>query len=81
MSDDKPIYTAHEPAREYVEPAFPCNNDVDNEGIDMRDYFAAKVVAAMIANPGTTGLNGGDAQYLADTAYRIAEAMLERRKL
>lgn len=79
MSEQDFNLPIHSPAREYVEPAFPCNSDVDYEGVDIRDYFAAQVAAAMIANPGTTGVVGSES-YIADTAYRVADAMLERRR-
>ena len=76
-------------------PAFPfagesghCLND---SGMTLRDYFAAKAVAALIAEPmwhekqvamvleiGRKPLAG--AELYASAAYALADAMLEARK-
>jgi hypothetical protein len=49
--------------------------------MSMRDYFAAKAMAAMAASPdhfSVTDANG--ASYIAQTAYQLADAMLAARK-
>ena len=64
-------------------PAFPVNIQddygVDQNGISVRDYFAAQVIASEILLPKssqTTGRYGDAANY----AYKLADAMIERRK-
>ncbi len=66
--------------------AFPCNRTVGappqsvedfrvygtgNEGMSLRDYFAAKAMQALIASDRMTGC--------AENAYQIADAMLAAR--
>ena len=66
------------------EPAFPCGRDVTLDqfaptlGLTIRDYFAAKAMAALIA----CAPNHGDVPHreAAVDAYRYADAMLEARK-
>ena len=55
-------------------PAFPSVFDHER-GMTLRDYFAAKTMEGLIAN------NSTDAQEIAQAAYIIADAMLERRKV
>lgn len=55
----------------------------DSEGMTLRDYFAAKAMAAMIgtvALPCMTGLACGLDDACAKAAYAMADAMLETRK-
>ena len=74
-------------------PAFPQKEPLtsDWEGMTLRDYFAAKAVAALIAEPmwnegqvamvlkiGRKPLAG--AELYASAAYALADAMLEARK-
>lgn len=63
-------------------PAFPvAYGDGRIEGMTLRDYFAAKAMAAWIAtygdnpHPATTG----HAETVANNAYQIADAMLAER--
>ena len=59
-------------------PAFPCHPGIENpiyDGMTLRDYFAGKAMEGLIAN------NSTDAQEIAQAAYIIADAMLERRKV
>ena len=61
-------------------PAFPVPNDAnvnDQEGMILRDYFAAKAMAALI----TCAPNHGDLPQgmAAIDAYRYADAMLKAR--
>ena len=55
--------------------AFPCWSDRNNQGMSLRDYFAAKAMAALLTN---RDLNMPVEQF-ADTAYRFADAMLAER--
>ncbi|QGY29797.1 hypothetical protein [Pantoea cypripedii] len=68
-------------------PAFPTTDPNYDEkwsgsGMDLRDYFAAKLMPAIIGT-----LNGpvvceeakGDFDYYATTAYKMADAMLNAR--
>lgn len=55
-------------------PAFPKNYGVPNEGMTLRDYFAAKAMQSLIA---------GEYQFfkgLAIYAYQLADAMLAERE-
>jgi hypothetical protein len=67
-------------------PAFPINNNdvitiVTNngnhpEGMSLRDYFAAKAMMGMSANPGCNDYN---LSKIAELSYKQADAMLEAR--
>lgn len=65
-------------------PAFPIkgpvmSNDVD--GISMRDYFAAKAMQALITSRHTDYENGWyDEERVADSSYKMADAMLKARE-
>jgi hypothetical protein len=59
-------------------PAFPAPAGVSHiteQGMTLRDYFASKAMEGLIAN------NSTNAQEIAQAAYIVADAMLERRKL
>ena len=57
-------------------PAFPVSvHNPYNPGMALRDHFAAKAMEGLIAN------NSTNAQEIAQAAYIVADAMLERRKL
>ena len=66
-------------------PAFPTLADnghaMNQDGMDLRDYFAAKVVQGLWAN--ATALAqmpaGSEAAAIASVAYEVADAMLEER--
>lgn len=73
--------------------AFPASDTFTNregdvtttihDGMMLRDYFAAKAMAAMIgtaAQPCMTGLDQGLSMRLAEGAYALADHMLEARK-
>ena len=60
-------------------PAFPSPTDgmLDNEGMTLRDYFAAKAMQGMLAE------NGGGAvrnDTLAEWSYDLADTMLKARE-
>lgn len=62
-------------------PAFACAGDtvsgsVGSQGMDMRDYFAAKVLQGQIAFEGADGCNP---EHIAGCAYQIADAMVKAR--
>ena len=58
-------------------PAFPCldSNANGHEGLTMRDYFAAKALQGLLADPNAKGL----ASVFAKDAYMFADAMLKAR--
>ena len=68
-------------------PAFPINNNdvitiVTNngnhpEGMSLRDYFAAKAMQAMSANPGCNSYSLGE---IAELSYKQADEMLKARE-
>lgn len=67
-------------------PAFPVpdsNRYSASLGMDLRDYFAAKAMAAFMGNdsvPQYTHEDGSTAaQTIAETAYFMADAMLAER--
>lgn len=58
-------------------PAFPVPNDANvngQEGMTLRDYFAAKAMQGLITNPKNVGRAG------ASLAYQMADAMLAARE-
>lgn len=64
-------------------PAFPSPPVVENgviypgnDGMTLRDYFAAKAAQGLLAAPDC----GWDAEQLANGAYAIADAMLKARE-
>lgn len=67
--------------------AFPqldtrCYEPLMDKGMDLRDYFAAKALQAMIATAAAPCLNGLDGYEVitAKQAYVIADAMMGARK-
>ena len=60
-------------------PAFP--NDVkqisERAGMTLRDYFAAKAMAGIMAIPNHWYQH--DAEYIAEEVYELADAMLKAR--
>ena len=62
-------------------PAFPCQYQGDTRsdmsGLSMRDYFAAKALGGMLADP---SLSSVTTHSIALAAYGYADAMLEARK-
>lgn len=70
-------------------PGGPFNGNGDpinypEAGMTLRDYFAAQVLAGVIASGdflSPTGLfTGNGAPVMADAAYRLADAMLAERQ-
>jgi hypothetical protein len=60
-------------------PAFPVPGLMHDEtfnGLSMRDYFAAKALQGLLANPGIEGKFPG----YANDAYAVADAMLKARQ-
>jgi len=49
----------------------------DCSGMDLRDYFAAKAMQGIVDSSIESGL---ETTQIADSAYRIADAMMEARK-
>ena len=59
-------------------PAFPKNYGIPNEGMTLRDYFAAKALQALIFAINTYELD--DYKCVANDAYQMADAMLAERE-
>lgn len=67
-------------------PAFPTKNEhypngeieYGQKGMDLRDYFAAKAMAALLSHP--EGVADWANEQLTEWAYQIADAMMEARK-
>ena len=61
------------------EPAFPCHGsmgEVTNNGMTLRDYFAAKAMQAILSDPNYSSPD----DKLAEASYWIADAMLKARE-
>ena len=59
-------------------PAFPSHGsmgEVTHEGMTLRDYFAAKAMASVIARGDDTNRPG-----MAEWSYAMADAMLKARE-
>lgn len=70
------------------EPAFPLHTHINryedgehtvNDGMSLRDYFAAKAMQGELASQSADGGAWHDINKLAAYAYDIADAMLEAR--
>jgi hypothetical protein len=59
-------------------PAFPTPFFESDEGMTLRDYFAAKALQAMLSDP--VWRSNNDSGLIAHFAYKMADAMLEARK-
>lgn len=65
-------------------PAYPLNWEKQGEfwafGMTLRDYFAARYMQGLAANPTCTAtFHGGGLHETAEWAYRMADAMLSAR--
>ena len=65
--------------RAFPEPEFLDERQIGvAEGMDLRDYFAGRIIAGMFANPQIVPtLKEKD---LVDMAYKVAELMMHRRR-
>ena len=66
-------------------PAFPTpTHNLQNDGMTLRDYFAAKAMQGMLADPDTARTVQKARRKLdeavADMAYMFADAMLKARQ-
>jgi hypothetical protein len=60
-------------------PAFPTPaHNLQNDGMTLRDYFAAKAMQALLSHP--DGDQISNPVIYAQAAYVLADAMLEVRK-
>lgn len=59
--------------------AFPNNNTypLNADGMDLRDYFAAKAMQAIVDSSIESGLTK---EQIAESAYCIADAMMKARE-
>lgn len=71
-SEMRPV-TGHGLGNAVIEHKIPSK-----EGIDLRDYFAAKVIGGMVSDPAVK-LGEEQLPRLARSAYRMADAMLAAR--
>ena len=59
------------------EPAFPTpTHNLQNDGMTLRDYFAAKAMQAILSDPSYSSPD----YKLAEASYWIADAMLKARE-
>ena len=57
-------------------------HDVQHQGMDLRDYFAAKAMQSIITD-GKLGLHlthGDYMKFVSETSYEYADAMIKARK-
>jgi hypothetical protein len=52
---------------------------IDEQGLSIRDYFAAKAMQGQIGNPLKLGDDEGH-RLIAERSYRMADAMLKARE-
>jgi hypothetical protein len=57
--------------------AIPAGCEGYEDGMTLRDYFAGQALQGLIAR--SSGIRVADADVMAETAYRYADAMLEAR--
>jgi hypothetical protein len=60
-------------------PAFPIP-DFDEQGMTLRDYFAAKAMQGLFASDTCDWNQEGECEERARTAYEMADAMLKARE-
>lgn len=58
----------------YVKKAFPDNQ---SEGMDLRDYFAAKAMQGYMSRQ---LINGFDEDVISEMSYKVADAMMKARE-
>lgn len=56
--------------------AFPCSQEIIQEGMSLRDYFASQALIGLLAKGNTPH----DPKFDASCAYNMADAMIEERK-
>jgi hypothetical protein len=56
-------------------PAFPIHWENHHQGMSLRDYMAAKAMQGMMAE-----VHDPNCEYIAETAYVLADAMLKARE-
>ncbi len=61
-----------------IDKAFPRSNGISNDGMDLRDYFAAKALMSMLGP--VQNITDGTPKIAAEYAYKFADAMLKARK-
>lgn len=63
-------------------PAFPVNQSALMQGMDLRDYFAAKAMQAIISNSDQNSISVDDVSgWVGAYAYEVADSMLKAREL
>lgn len=63
-----------------LEPAFPRDHASDgHNGMSLRDYFAARAMQGICAK-GIPNVSGDLFSWIANDAYRLADAMLKTRE-
>ena len=60
--------------------AFPwTHKDMTCTGMTLRDYFAAKAMQSFLSHLVEEGWDADDLELVAETSYRMADAMLKER--
>jgi hypothetical protein len=65
------------------EPAFPNPHYINHKGMTLRDYFAAKAITWFLTALENEGMVDEPAllrQFAAESAYRMADAMMKARE-
>jgi hypothetical protein len=64
-------------------PAFPNPHYINHKGMTLRDYFAAKTITWFLTALENEGMVDDPAllrQFAAESAYRMADAMMKARE-
>ncbi len=63
-------------------PAFPVDQSALMQGMELRDYFAAKAMQAIISNADQEDISIDEVvSWVGAYAYEVADSMLKARKL
>lgn len=62
-------------------PAFPVDQSALMQGMELRDYFAAKAMQAIISNSDQTSISFDEVgDWVGSYAYEVANSMLKARE-
>jgi hypothetical protein len=69
--------------RDEAEYAFPTTSDnapsSGSKGLELRDYFAARVLSGLLANPSTKVEDNDAIRSISEFSYDLADAMMKAR--
>ncbi|EPC6088462.1 hypothetical protein [Citrobacter freundii] len=69
------------PGYKYIDEQYYTRFVKATTGMQLRDYFAAKAMQGILANPGQLdNVTDSATEWVAEDAYRVADAMLKARE-